>query len=153
MILTVDSNVLLSVFSKDALYERASHLLERYSTGEFVINDSIYLELGVHFSARELLDESLAALEVSLLRSPHVDIDAILSGWKRYLKRRSYTCPSCKKAVNPVCAQCGQPLAFRQRILTDFLIAGFALSNSDGLITLDPTYYRNYFPGLTIFEL
>jgi hypothetical protein len=32
------------------------------------------------------------------------------------------------------------------------LIGGFALENSNGIITLDPAYYKNYFPELTIFD-
>jgi hypothetical protein len=49
MIITVDSNVLLSVFAKNSLYDKASFLLEKYSANEFVVNDSIYLEFAVHF--------------------------------------------------------------------------------------------------------
>ena len=44
------------------------------------------------------------------------------------------------------------PDLFRQRVLADFLIGGFASANSDSLITLDPTYYRNYFPALAILD-
>ena len=64
MIITVDSNVLLSIFSKDSLYESSSLLMEKYNTHEYIINDCIYLELGVHFPSLEKLDESLSTLEV-----------------------------------------------------------------------------------------
>ena len=66
MNITVDSNVLLSIFAKDTLYDRSSMLMEKYSAHEYVINDCIYLELGVHFPKMEKLDESLNILEVSV---------------------------------------------------------------------------------------
>ncbi|GAI93713.1 unnamed protein product, partial [marine sediment metagenome] len=44
-----DSNILLSVFSKDSLYKKSTGLLEKYSSHEYIINDYIYVELGIHF--------------------------------------------------------------------------------------------------------
>ena len=152
MIITVDSNILLSIFIKDTLYEPSSLLMEKYCTHEYVINDCIYLELGVHFLDLEKLDESLSTLEVSVYKRYEIDFNVILTAWVKYLRRKRFICPACKKTINPVCPQCQNVLTFRQRILTDFLIGGFAMAKSDGLITLDPTYYRNYFPKLIIFE-
>lgn len=152
MIITVDSNVLLSIFSKDSLYESSSLLMEKYNTHEYIINDCIYLELGVHFPSLEKLDESLSILEVSIFKKYEINLEVILTAWTNYLKKKRFVCPFCRKAISPVCPECQHTLAFRQRILTDFLIAGFALANSDGIITLDPTYYKNYFPQLVIFD-
>ena len=36
MIITVDSNVLLSIFIKDTIYQQSSLLLEKYSSNEFI---------------------------------------------------------------------------------------------------------------------
>ncbi len=47
MIITLDSNVLISIFAKDSLYERASLLLEKYGSHEYIINDCIYLRLTI----------------------------------------------------------------------------------------------------------
>lgn len=63
MIITVDSNVLLSIFAKDSLYKRSSTLMEKYNSDEYLINDCIYLELGMHFPSLEELDESLKILD------------------------------------------------------------------------------------------
>jgi len=41
MIITVDSNVLLSIFTKDTLYDPSSMLMEKYSSHEYLINDCI----------------------------------------------------------------------------------------------------------------
>ncbi len=84
MIITVDSNILLSVFSKDSLYDKASSLLEKYSTNEYVINDSIYLELAVHFTDFTLLDEVLNSLEVNLVKDENRNLKEILKGWTGY---------------------------------------------------------------------
>jgi predicted nucleic acid-binding protein len=132
MIITVDSNVLLSIFIKDTIYQQSSLLLEKYSSNEFIINDCIYLELGVNFKNFQKLDDTLNILEVNA--------------------NKKFVCPSCKKAIHPICPKCKRPQSFRQRILTDFLIGGFAVKKSDGIITLDPAYYKNYFPELTIFD-
>ncbi len=152
MTITVDSNILLSIFSKDTLYESSSFLMEKYNTHEYIINDCIYLELGVHFPNLERLDESLRILEVSIFRKYEIDFEVIVTAWMNYLKKKKFVCPFCRKAIRPVCPECQHTLTFRQRILTDFLIAGFALANSDGIVTLDPTYYKNYFPQLVIFD-
>jgi hypothetical protein len=152
MIITVDSNVLLSVFAKDSLYDKASFLLEKYSANEYVINDSIYLELAVHFTDFKLLDEALNSLEVNLVKEEKKDFNEILKGWTGYLKNKKFHCPHCGKTVNPICPKCQSKLKFRQRILTDFLIGGFAQANSSGILSLDTKYYKSYFPELFIFK-
>ena len=153
MIITVDSNILLSVFSKDSLYKQSTALLEKYYSHEYIINDCIYLELGVHFPNLKVLDVALNTLEIRLIEEYERNYNETVNAWVNYLKKKKFVCPSCGKAINPVCPNCKHRLSFRQRILTDFLIAGFASANSNGIITLDPTYYKNYFPRLKIFEL
>jgi hypothetical protein len=152
MIITVDSNVLLSIFIKDTIYQQSSLLLEKYSSNEFIINDCIYLELGVNFKNFQKLDDTLNILEVNVIKQHEIDYNAILHAWTSYLSNKKFVCPSCKKAIHPICPKCKRPQSFRQRILTDFLIGGFAVKKSDGIITLDPAYYKNYFPELTIFD-
>ena len=152
MIVTVDSNVLLSIFIKDTIYRQSSLLMEKYSSNEFIINDCIYLELGVNFNNFQKLDDALNILEVNVVKQHEKDYNAILHAWTSYLKNKRFVCPSCKKTVHPICPKCNRPQSFRQRILTDFLIGGFALKNSNGIITLDPAYYKNYFPELVIFD-
>ncbi len=152
MIITVDSNVLLSIFIKDTIYQQSSLLLEKYSSNEFVINDCIYLELGVNFKNFQKLDDVLDTLEINIVKQHETDFNAILKAWISYLSNKKFVCPSCKTVILPICPKCKRPQSFRQRILTDFLIGGFALENSNGIITLDPAYYKNYFPELTIFD-
>lgn len=153
MNITIDSNILLSVFSKDLLYSKSVALLEKYCSHEYIINDCIYLEVGVHFPNLKGLDASLHTLEIRLIEECERNYDETLNAWRNYLKKKKFVCPSCGESANPICSKCRQRLSFRQRILTDFLIAGFASANSNGIITLDPTYYRNYFPRLRIFDI
>ncbi len=152
MIITVDSNILLSVFSKDSLYDKASLLLEKYSTNEYVINDSIYLELAVHFTDFTLLDEVLNSLEVNLVKDENRNLKEILKGWTGYLKNKKSYCPHCGKIATLICPKCQSTIKYRQRILTDFFIGGFAQANSSGILSLDTKYYKNYFPELFIFK-
>lgn len=152
MIITVDSNVLLSVFIKDSIYEQSKTLLEKYSASEFVINDCIYMELGVNFGSFKRLDDALKILEVKLINQPDIDHKLILKAWIQYLNNKIFICPSCKNSITPVCPNCRTNQPFRQRILADFIIGSFASANSHGIITLDPAYYRNYFPELAMLE-
>ncbi len=152
MIITVDSNILLSIFTKDSIYEMSSMLMEKYSSSEYIINDCIYIELAVNFQSLEKLNKVLDALEVTLIKPSEIDYGVILSAWTKYLKKKKFVCPSCKKAIRPTCPRCQHTLSYRQRILTDFFIGGFAKANSDGILTLDPTYYRNYFPTIKIYN-
>jgi hypothetical protein len=152
MLITVDSNVLLSVFAKDSLYDKATSLLEKYSSNEYIINDCVYLELAVHFADIKLLDETLNSLEVNLVKGENKDFNEILKGWTGYLKNKRFHCPHCGKTVTPRCPRCQSTLKFRQRILTDFLIGGFAQANSSGILSLDTKYYKSYFPELLIFK-
>ena len=152
MIITVDSNILLSIFTKDSLYDLSSVLLEKHSSSEYIIDTCIYLELGVYFQNLDKLDKALDILEVNVMKEHKSSEQAILQAWMQYLNKKKFTCPACKKNINPVCPECLQPLSYRQRVLTDFLIGGFALANSNGILTLDPTYYKNYFPELQIID-
>lgn len=152
MIITVDSNILLSIFTKDSLYGRSAALLQKYSAHDYVINDCIYLELGVFFPHLKKLDNALELLEVSVKLPERTNFEIIAAAWKKYLSKKSFTCPACKKTILPVCSKCGRELSFRQRVLADFLIGGFAFTQTDGIMTHDTSYYKNYFPRLSVLD-
>jgi hypothetical protein len=152
MILTIDSNVLLSIFSADSLYRDACTLLKKYKDHDYVINDIIYLEIGAFFNDLSILDSHLNLLEIDRLRKVELDPKRIIFAWRTYLKQKQYVCPQCQKIIAPECPSCHIPLSFRQKILPDFMIADFVMSYSDGMMTFDPKYYRNYFPAIRIFN-
>jgi hypothetical protein len=152
MILTVDSNVLLSIFSADSLYQDACSLLIKYKDHDYVINDVIYLEIGVFFNDLSILDSYLKLLDIERLKNVELDPQRIISAWRTYLKQKQFVCPQCQKTIAPECPSCHTPLSFRQKVLPDFMIADFVMACSDGMMTFDPKYYRNYFPAIRIFN-
>ncbi len=152
MILTIDSNVLLSIFSADSLHHNAAALLRKYKDHDYIINDIIYLEIGVFFDDLSVLDSHLNLLEIDRLKTAETDPKRIIFAWKKYLKQKRYVCPQCQETVSPECPICHTSLSFRQKILPDFMVADFVLSYSDGIITFDPQYYRTYFPAIRIFN-
>lgn len=152
MFITVDSNVLLSVFANDSLCNKAVSLLGKYKDHEYIINNIIYIELGLHFEEISMLDKQLLSLEISTVSRERMNFTRIVNAWKTYLKKRVFTCPNCGNITGFVCPVCNSQISYRQRILADFLIADFALEHSDGIITFDPNYYKNYFPEIRLFE-
>ena len=152
MTLTIDSNILLSIFSADTLYRDAYVLLKKYRDHDYVINDIIYLEIGVFFNDLSTLNSHLNLLEIDRIKNAEIDPKRIISAWRTYLIEKQYVCPQCQKTIVPECPSCQTSLSFRQKILPDFMIADFVLEHSDGVMTFDPKYYRNYFPAIRIFN-
>ncbi|GAB4339639.1 MAG: hypothetical protein Kow0037_24840 [Calditrichia bacterium] len=152
MNIVVDSNVLLSIFSEDSLFEKSKTLLLKYHTDNLVINDFLFLELRYFFSSDAELLEKLELLEVDYVRPYLPNSNFIIPAWKAYLKKRRYFCPECKRETTPVCLHCGKSLAYRQRILTDFFVADFALQQGGYLLTHDRGFYRNYFSGIQLLD-
>ena len=101
MIITVDSNVLLSIFLNDSLNKQASSLMLKYSIHEFVINDCIYLELGVYFKDLNKLDESLNTLEVNLISQEKKNIKLYYLHGPFILRRKDLIALPVKKQSIP----------------------------------------------------
>ena len=157
MIITIDSNILLSIFANDSQYNQATSLMKKYYRHEYIINSIIYIKVGLHFDELDILNQYLKTLDVTLLdvtliENIHINYSKFITAWKRYLEKRTYICPSCGIITGFVCPTCNTRASFRQKILPDFIIADFVIENSDGIITIDPNYYRNDFSKIRIFE-
>jgi len=152
MIITIDSNILLSIFAADSIQQKAKTLLIEYRSNDYIINDIIYLEIGVFFDELSVLDHYLRMLEINHIKKADIDPQRIIAAWKSYLRKKLHFCPQCQEKIVPECPVCHTSLPFRQKILPDFMIADFVMKHSDGLITFDQSYYRNYFPSLRIFN-
>ena len=88
MISAVDTNVLLDVFLPDKRFaEQSTRLLKlAYDEGALIICEIVYAELVPQFSDRLTLDDTLAALNISVApSSPDI---AFLAGerWGQYRK-------------------------------------------------------------------
>ena len=151
MIITVDSNILLSIFANDSQCNQALSLMKKHCRHDYIINNIIYIEIGLHFNELPVLDQHLKTLDVTLVENVRINYSRVVAAWKRYIEKRTYTCPSCGIISGFVCPTCNTRISFRQKILPDFLIADFVIENSDGILTLDPQMYKNYFPNLRVF--
>jgi predicted nucleic acid-binding protein len=130
MITAVDTNILLDVFLPDKNFvEPSSNRLKiAFNQGGLIICDIVYAELVPQFKKRSLLDNTLELLNISI--SPLDREAAFLAGniWGHY-----------KEAGGK-----------RDRIITDFLIAGHAVVKADRFLTRDRGFYKSYFPDLVM---
>jgi hypothetical protein len=132
MITGVDTNVLLDVFLPDERFaEESKRLLKlAYDEGALLICEVVYAELVPQFGARQELDQTLAAVNITV--SP-IGMDAVfLAGerWQRYRKSSGT----------------------RKRVITDFLIGAHAVIKADRFLSRDRGFYRKYFSELIILS-
>jgi hypothetical protein len=57
-----------------------------------------------------------------------------------------------KKKSKVKCVNCGSVLEFKEHILSDFYVGGFALTNCDLILTRDRGIYKQYFTELKGYE-
>ncbi len=152
MKIVLDSSILLSIFSRDTLYESSKSLLIKYHNQQFIINSFIFLEVRMFFSSDDELLRKLQKLDVEYEKNYIPNSSFIIPKWRTYLKNKQYFCPVCGRETTPICSHCNSDLRFRQRILSDFFIADFAFQNGGQLLTHDRGFFRNYFSEITILE-
>lgn len=130
MSVLVDSNVLLDLFTRDAVrYDWSVEALEELGdVSTLVINPIIYAEVSVHFAAIEELDDALPA---DRFRREPLPWDAAFLAGKSFLTYRR---------------RGGR----RRSPLPDFYIGAHAAVAGMVLLTRDASRYRTYFSGLTI---
>jgi len=130
LISVIDTNILLDIFLPDPNYGESSLiLLERaYQQGSLSICDIVYSELAPQFKNKELLDDSLEKIGVTV--TPPNTNTLFKAGhlWLQYRKKSN----------------------LRDRIIPDFIIGAFAMEQGDRLLTRDRGFYRDYFLGLKI---
>lgn len=148
----VDTNVLLDLLggepSAAGVARRA--LAEAMANGPVSICPVVYTELAANFPSPQ---EAASFVHGLRLQEEGFSSEALFeaaSAWKRYTARRGndIQCPRCGRRLILHCPTCGAPLTWRQHILADFLIGGYALRQADCLLTRDAGYYRTYFPDL-----
>lgn len=152
--IAVDTNVLLDILTDDPNFKEESikKLYKSSQSHQLIINESVFCELLVHFSTKNDLNQFLEQTNIQLTQTKTNSFVAAASAWKKYLsqKPKKIICPKCGKKLSLQCPKCEHIFSVRQHILTDFLIGGFALTETNGLITRDYGYYKTYFPSLKI---
>jgi predicted nucleic acid-binding protein len=154
MITAVDTNILLDILIPNARYAAASQraLEEALAEGALVISEVVYAELASQFPSPADLEHFLADAQIRLEHSPPQALQKAGAVWKAYVKSRGgkLRCPHCGREQPVSCVSCGETIAVRQHILSDFLVGAHALGCADRLLTRDLGYYRAYFQDLKI---
>lgn len=154
MITAIDTNILLDILIPDEIHSlQSKERLDRHAEkGRLIICELVYAELAAQFiSARELKD-FLADTGIRLIPSDESTLHAAGERWMMYARsrRRSMQCANCGARADFLCPKCRQPIACRQRILSDFIIGAHAMVHAEALLTRDRGFYRAYFRDLKI---
>lgn len=155
MISAVDTNILLDILIPNTLLSSHSKRLldEAHARGSLVIHEIVYAELASQFPSKRELDQFLTETGIQLLLSSRDALYAAGHAWRAYLRQKGDkdgACPSCGTKLRWDCHHCGGKISRRQHMLSDFLIGGSALHQSDRLLTRDRGYYRTYFKELKL---
>ena len=120
--------------------------------GPVVICPVVYAEICAAFADQQGLARFLGDAEVTLEGFSEDALRACGEAWVQYARRRAprLQCPRCGSGMDLSCESCRMAVAWRQHLMSDFLIGGHAMVESDQLITRDRGYYRTYFPRLTL---
>ncbi len=126
----VDTNVLIDVLSDDPVWFdwSAASLDRRGDIGAMFINEIIFAELSVQMASEAELEQALAALKVTLARTP---TRALFIAGKAYDRYRAAG-------------------GIRTGVLPDFFIGAHALVAQWPLLTRDVRRYRTYFPDVEL---
>ena len=155
MTVAVDTNVLLDIQTADIRYfERSSDALQLAAEeGVLIIGEVVYGELAARMSADEI-DAFLTDLGIVYQPSTLDALSRSGAAYRHYLESPGpgAQCPNCGAQFAVACPTCGQPVAWRQHVLPDFLIGGHAQTLADSLLTRDRGIFRRFFPGLARYD-
>ena len=153
MITAVDTNILLDYLNSAEVHNEQStqRLLEAGQEDGFVISQTVYAELAPVFESFEDLNQFLETAGIDV--SPSSERGQFTAGkaFLGYIRRRpALQCTEYGATETASCERCGTQIRIRQHIVSDFLIGAHALMHADRLLTRDRSYYRTYFPDLTL---
>jgi len=152
MTVAVDTNILFDILLPDPNYKDSSYsLLTRYMRKDYlIISEVVYSELASQFNKKDLLNDFLKDTNIKLVASSSEVLWIAAKAWKKYteIRDKSVQCSKCGKKVICNCPDCNSIITCQQHIISDFLIAGHALVESDKLITRDRGFYATYFAEL-----
>ena len=119
---------------------------------ELIISEVVYAELGSQFLSFRDLNSFLLNTSIRVIPSNENSLFEASTAWKKYSERKKdvIVCPACGKRQKVTCDSCKEIIAYRQHILSDFLIGAHAKIHADNFITRDRGFYRTYFHDLNI---
>jgi len=126
----VDTNVLIDVLSHDPVwFDWSAASLERQGdTGSMFINEIVVAELSAQIDSEGELEQALAELNVTFVRTP---MQALFIAGKTYRRYRAAG-------------------GIRTGVLPDFFIGAHAQVAQWPLLTRDVGRYRTYFPDVEL---
>jgi len=156
MIVSVDTNILLDILLPDPKYKDTSlALLVHYmKAGRVIVSDIVYSELSSQFPMQALLTDFLNDTDIHLVGFKPESLWIAAKTWEKYSKTRdkSLQCSCCGRQELYTCPSCHHIITSKQHILSDFLIAGHAVVESEALLTRDRGFYKTYFPELKVIS-
>ena len=154
MIFAVDTNILLDILIPNTAHVESSlsYLMSIGVDNELIISDVVYAELGSQFLSSRDLNSFLLNTSIRVVPSNENSLFEASTAWKKYSERKKdmLVCPACGKRQKVTCDFCKEIIAYRQHILSDFLIGAHAKIHADKFITRDRGFYRTYFHDLNI---
>lgn len=154
MIFAVDTNILLDILIPNTAHVESSlsYLMSIGVDNELIISDVVYAELGSQFLSSRDLNSFLLNTSIRVVPSNENSLFEASTAWKKYTERKKdmLVCPACGKRQKVTCDFCKEIIAYRQHILSDFLIGAHAKIHADKFITRDRGFYRTYFHDLNI---
>lgn len=132
MIIAVDTNVLLDVFTADPVHGERSRraLADARRRGALIVCDIVLAELSAAFREGTRATEALGAAGASYRPTSEAAARRAGEAWRAY-----------RSAGGP-----------RSRLTADFLIGAHALSEAKVLLTRDRGFFRAYFAELEVLD-